>query len=133
MQEYAKRLAHYARFELLELPASRRKEKDAAQAEEAKALFAKRSDRDWLIILDERGELLDSRGLAQLIGEAQGAGRDLLVAIGGDEGHAEEVRKSARRVIALGRMTLPHRLARVVIAEQLYRAFTLLRGEPYHK
>jgi 23S rRNA (pseudouridine1915-N3)-methyltransferase len=133
VQEYAKRFSHYVRFALLELPASRRKEKDAAQAEEAQALLGKKSERDWLIVLDERGELLDSRGLAQLVGEAQAAGRDLLVAIGGDEGHSDEVRRAAKKVVSLSRMTLPHRLARAVIAEQLYRAFTILRGEPYHK
>lgn len=65
--------------------------------------------------------------------KAQNGGADLLFVIGGDEGLHESVRQSAHLVLSLSRMTLPHRLARVVLLEQLYRAFTLLRGEPYHK
>jgi 23S rRNA (pseudouridine1915-N3)-methyltransferase len=134
VREYAKRLSHYAKFELLELPeAQRHKTPEQAKAAEAQALFAKLTDRDWLVALDERGQLSSSTELAAFVGKAQQAGRDLVFVIGGDEGLAEEVRARAKQVIALSRMTLPHRMARLVVAEQLYRAFTLLRGEPYHK
>ena len=59
--------------------------------------------------------------------------KDLLLVIGGDEGLDQRMRQSADLVLSLSKMTLPHRLARVVLVEQLYRAFTLLKGEPYHK
>lgn len=134
MREYAQRLSHYAKFELVELPeAARHKSPEQARAAEAEAILAKLSERDWLVALDERGQLLSSTDLAGFVGKAQQAGRDLVFVIGGDEGLAEEIRAKAKQVLSLSRMTLPHRLARLVIAEQIYRAFTLLRGEPYHK
>ena len=87
----------------------------------------------WLVALDERGTLLDSVELARLVATARDAGRELVFCIGGDEGLDASVRERAWKVVALSRMTLPHRLARLVLMEQLYRAFSLLRGEPYHK
>jgi len=127
VQEYSQRLSHYCRFSTVELPAGRAKE------DEAKALLAKVASSDWLIALDERGTLLDSVGFSRYVGKAQLQARDLLLVLGGDEGLHPSVTERAHLVLSLSRMTLPHRLARVVIAEQLYRAFTLLRGEPYHK
>jgi len=89
--------------------------------------------RDWLIALDERGQLLSSVELSRLIEQAQNQSRDLLFAVGGDEGLGSEVLAAAHRTLSLSRLTLPHRLARLVLVEQLYRAFTMLRGEPYAK
>ncbi len=83
--------------------------------------------------LDERGKEHDSVGFAALLGKLQESGRDALFVIGGDEGLDETVRARAGHTLALSRMTLPHRLARLVLAEQLYRGFTIRRGEPYHK
>jgi 23S rRNA (pseudouridine1915-N3)-methyltransferase len=84
------------------------------------------------VLLDE---LFEARidELAAFAGEAQRRGRDLLFVIGGDEGLDESVRKAAKKVVSLSRMVLPHRLARLVLVEQIYRAFTIVKGEPYHK
>ena len=71
--------------------------------------------------------------LSRLVATASDAGRELVFCIGGDEGLDASVRDRAWKIVALSRMTLPHRLARMVLLEQLYRAFTLLRGAPYHK
>lgn len=135
VQEYAKRLAHYTRFELIELPeASGKKLKPGeAKAAEAQAILARRKPQDWLVALDERGQLLDSMELSRYVGKAQTGSKDLLFIIGGDEGLDESVRSAANLTLSLSKMTLPHRLARVVLVEQLYRAFTILKGEPYHK
>lgn len=89
--------------------------------------------KDWLVALDERGQAMSSVELAQFIGQAQASSHDLLFAVGGDEGLAPELAQGAKKVLSLSRMTLPHRLARLVLCEQLYRAFTVLKGEPYHK
>ncbi|SET14134.1 23S rRNA (pseudouridine1915-N3)-methyltransferase [Myxococcus fulvus] len=83
--------------------------------------------------LDERGSLIDSVELGRYVAKAQTGSRDLLFVIGGDEGLDESVRAAAHLTLSLSKMTLPHRLARVVLVEQLYRAFTILKGEPYHK
>ncbi|HSP79543.1 MAG TPA: 23S rRNA (pseudouridine(1915)-N(3))-methyltransferase RlmH [Myxococcaceae bacterium] len=135
VREYASRLAHYTRFELMELPEAGGKKGKAvdARAAEAEAILARRKPQDWLVALDERGRLLDSVEFSRYVERAQVGAKDLLLVIGGDEGLDERVRQSADLVLSLSRMTLPHRLARVVLVEQLYRAFTLLKGEPYHK
>lgn len=135
VQEYARRLAHYTRFELIELPeASGKKLKPGdAKAAEAQAILARRKPQDWLVALDERGQLMDSVELSRYVEKAQTGSKDLLFIIGGDEGLDESVRSAANLTLSLSRMTLPHRLARVVLVEQLYRAFTILKGEPYHK
>lgn len=117
----------------MELPESRKQVAPDALADEAKRLLALRGARDELVALDERGAPLGSVDLSRHVAKAQHGAKDLLFVIGGDEGLSEDVRGAARLVLSLSKMTLPHRLARLVLVEQLYRAFTLLRGEPYHK
>jgi 23S rRNA (pseudouridine1915-N3)-methyltransferase len=134
VQEYAGRLAHYCKFELLELPdAKKARDPAGAIAEEAASILAKLKPGETLVALDERGKALTSRGLAEWLGRLSSQGRDVAFVVGGAEGLGEEVRKRAALVLSLSAMTLPHRLARLVVAEQIYRAFTLLKGEPYHR
>jgi 23S rRNA (pseudouridine1915-N3)-methyltransferase len=83
-----------------------------------------------IILLDPAGRALDSAGFTGLIGDAEMRGRDLVFVIGGHDGLPRAWRDRAGR-IALGPMTLPHELARVVLAEQIYRALATLRGHPY--
>jgi len=127
VQEYASRLKHYARLELLELKAK------ATRAAEAKDILARVGPTGCLVALDERGRALGSAELAEWLGWMQREAKDVAFVVGGDEGLDPSVLERAALVLSLSKMTLPHRLARVVVAEQLYRAFTLLRGEPYHK
>lgn len=130
--EYQKRLSHYTKLELLELPEARG-DKAHAMAKEAAGILGAVGPNAWLVALDERGKSLSSVELSQLIHKAQNGSADLVFAIGGDEGLAPEVRERARVTLSLSKMTLPHRMARMLLMEQLYRAFTILRGEPYHK
>jgi 23S rRNA (pseudouridine1915-N3)-methyltransferase len=83
------------------------------------------------ILLDPAGRLMDSGAFAAAIRDAGMRGRDLVFAIGGHDGFPAGWRERADLVASLGRITLPHELARVVLAEQIYRAFTMLRGHPY--
>lgn len=83
------------------------------------------------ILLDPAGRQLDSAGFAALVRESEMAGRDLVFAVGGHDGFPAEWRERADLLVSLGTITLPHELARVVLAEQIYRAFTMLRGHPY--
>jgi len=123
VQAYAERLQHYTRLELIEL--------DSRAG--AKAILGLRRPGELLVALDERGEALDTAAFARLLGEAQNRSRDLLFVVGGDGGLDPTVREAAGRVLSLSAMTLPHRLARLVLVEQLYRGLSLLRGEPYHR
>ncbi|HZN92017.1 MAG TPA: 23S rRNA (pseudouridine(1915)-N(3))-methyltransferase RlmH [Myxococcales bacterium] len=127
VQEYASRLKRYARLELLELKAR------ATRAAEAEDVLSRVAPAEHLVALDERGRAMGSAELAAWLGRVQREAKDVAFVVGGDEGLDPSVLERAALVLSLSKMTLPHRLARVVVAEQLYRAFTLLRGEPYHK
>jgi 23S rRNA (pseudouridine1915-N3)-methyltransferase len=86
------------------------------------------------VVLDERGAALTSQDFADFVGRERDAGRTALaVVIGGPDGHAEAMRTDASLVLSFGAMTWPHQLVRVLAAEQLYRAVTLLAGHPYHR
>lgn len=92
-----------------------------------------RTSRRWLVLLDSRGKQLSSEELADFIrGHQESSAVPLVFAVGAADGFSDELRHHADFVLSLGRMTLAHELARVVLLEQLYRAFTILKGHPYH-
>ena len=123
-QEYAERIRRFAELDLLELRAQ-------GPLLEAESLLGKVRGELW--VLDERGSLLTSQQLARRLASLRDSSQPLTLGIGGDEGLAQRVRDQAKLVWSLSALTLPHRLARVVVLEQLYRAFEILRGGPYHK
>src|SRR5690606_18149242 len=86
-----------------------------------------------IVALDERGRALDSAGFAAQLARWRDAGRDLAFLIGGADGLDDEVRAKAGFLLSLGPMTWPHQLARVLLAEQLWRAYSILSGHPYHR
>ena len=87
----------------------------------------------WLVLLDSRGKEMTSEQFAEFI-EVQHSfdTQQLIFAIGPADGFGDSARKAANKVVSLGKMTLPHELARVVLLEQIYRAFTIIRNHPYH-
>ena len=89
-------------------------------------------DRHKLVLLDSHGKQLSSEELAEFLEREQLNALPLLFAIGGSDGFSDEARRIAGFSLSLGKMTLPHELARVVLLEQLYRAFTILKNHPYH-
>jgi 23S rRNA (pseudouridine1915-N3)-methyltransferase len=89
-------------------------------------------ERHKLVLLDSRGKQLSSEELAQFLDREQLHSVPLLFAVGGADGFSDDARREAGFVLSLGRMTLPHELARVVLLEQLYRGFTILKNHPYH-
>jgi 23S rRNA (pseudouridine1915-N3)-methyltransferase len=134
VEEYAKRIARYARFELVEVPEARKHAgTPRAKDEEGAALLARIGERERVVALDERGEEETSVAFARRVGRWLERGQDVALVLGGSDGLADAVKVRAAETIALSRLTLAHRLARLVLAEQLYRAFTILRREPYHK
>jgi 23S rRNA (pseudouridine1915-N3)-methyltransferase len=119
---------------LREFSESRRDTIAERQAEEAQTLAAAIPPRAFAAVLDERGKSLTSAGFADLVKRHLDRGiGDLAFLIGGPDGHAESTRESAGIVLSLGAMTWPHRLARVMLAEQIYRAVTILVNHPYHR
>ena len=92
-----------------------------------------RATRRWLVLLDSRGKQLSSEELAEFVDQHQQRNPlPLVFAVGGSDGFSEDLRRQADVVMSLGKMTLAHELARVVLLEQVYRAFTILKGHPYH-
>ena len=122
--DYLKRISRYAEVEGLAL-------KDEAGVL-ALARGERQKDRHKLVLLDSRGKQLSSEELAAFHEREQVQALPLLFAIGGADGFSEEGRRQAGFVLSLGRMTLPHELARVVLLEQIYRAFTIMKNHPYH-
>jgi 23S rRNA (pseudouridine1915-N3)-methyltransferase len=88
-----------------------------------------------LYAFDERGEQLTSEQFAQLLAREQshGGGAPVAFAIGGADGHSDALRARATKLVAIGKLTIAHRLVRILALEQLYRAFKIIRGEPYHR
>ena len=86
-----------------------------------------------VVLCDESGRSLDSAGLAAMLDRLRAEARDVALVVGGAFGLPDEARQAAAECVSLAPWTLPHELARLVLAEQLYRAGTILRGEPYHK
>jgi 23S rRNA (pseudouridine1915-N3)-methyltransferase len=119
---------------LLEISESRASNPDTRKKEEASALEKALPEGCILLLLDERGKTLDSEAFAGLLGRHRDNGkRDLMIAIGGADGLDPELRSRADHVLNLGSMTWPHQIVRILIAEQLYRAVTILSGHPYHR
>jgi 23S rRNA (pseudouridine1915-N3)-methyltransferase len=124
--EYLKRLSRYTEVEGL-----------ALKDESALLHIAQRGgpshSRITLVLLDSRGKQLSSEELARFLGDYQSCNSaPLLFAVGPADGFTDAARHSARVLLSLGKMTLAHELARVVLLEQLYRAYTILKGHPYH-
>jgi 23S rRNA (pseudouridine1915-N3)-methyltransferase len=123
--EYLKRLSRYAEVEGLTL-------KDEAAVLRLGARDA-RPARHTLVLLDSRGKQFSSEELAKFLGDyRERTPLPLLFAVGPADGFSEPARQAATLILSLGKMTLAHELARVVLLEQLYRAFTILSGHPYH-
>lgn len=119
---------------IVELPESRAATAKARKAAEAAELRKKIATDVPVIALDERGSSLTSAEFAEKLGTWRDSGvKNLAIVIGGPDGLDAAFVKEARLVLSLGRLTMPHGLARAVVAEQLYRAATILTGHPYHR
>jgi len=121
VDDYRKRIGRFARLEILEIP-------DRNREEEGKRLLDASSGSPR-IACDPGGESLDSAGFAKLIGEHGSP----CFFLGGPEGLSRELVESCDRRLSLSPFTLPHELARLVLLEQIYRAWTILKGHPYHR
>ncbi len=132
---FDKRIKHYIPFVWTVLPDVKGKFADAAQLKqkEGEMLLAKLAPDDYLVLLDERGQEFTSSGLAQwLERRLGGAGRRMVFVIGGAFGFSPEVYARANDQIALSKLTFSHQMVRLFFLEQLYRAMTILKNEPYH-
>ncbi|WP_261066423.1 23S rRNA (pseudouridine(1915)-N(3))-methyltransferase RlmH [Streptococcus mitis] len=138
--EYSKRISRFAKLEMIELADEKTPDR-ASESENQKILeiegqriLSKVSDRDFVIVLAIEGKTLSSEEFSKQLEEASIKGFSTLTfIIGGSLGLSSAVKKRANLSVSFGRLTLPHQLMRLVLAEQIYRAFTIQQGSPYHK
>lgn len=134
--EYGKRLPPEIKLELVELKPEERnsgKTVEKARALEGERVLAAVPSGGTLLALDERGRAVTTQGLAVMLANWMRDGTHPVFAIGGADGHADSVRDKASKLISLSGLTLPHGLVRVLLAEQVYRAYTILANHPYHR
>jgi 23S rRNA (pseudouridine1915-N3)-methyltransferase len=135
--DYWRRLRGHWKLELIELSTTSRRQSGgaaaAAMTAEAQRILALLSSRDFVVALDERGAQRTTLELSRWLAERRASGQDLAFIIGGPDGLSEEVLARGHFRWSLSRLTLPHALVRVVLAEQLYRAASVLAGHPYHR
>ena len=137
--EYKKRVSRFAELEIVELPDERIPENassaelEAVKRREGERILAKIKPESHVISLCVEGKLLSSEELAEDISRASIRTSRIVFVIGGSLGLSDEVKAASSVQLSFGRMTLPHRLMRVVLAEQIYRAFMINMGATYHK
>ena len=138
--EYSKRISRFAAVEMIELADEKTPDR-ASDSENEKILnlegnriLSKIGDREFVVVLAIEGKTLSSEEFSKQLEQASINGSSTLTfVIGGSLGLSKEVKKRANLSVSFGRLTLPHQLMRLVLIEQIYRAFTIQQGSPYHK
>lgn len=128
---YEQRMIHAWQLQWKLLPASQRSS-DAARREESQQILRVLSPQAYVVLLDERGTMLDSPALSRSLHQPMAQGKSLVLIIGGAYGVTEAVMERANLVWSLSRLVFPHQLVRLILAEQLYRAQQIAAGHPYH-
>ncbi|MBE6240813.1 MAG: 23S rRNA (pseudouridine(1915)-N(3))-methyltransferase RlmH [Bacteroidales bacterium] len=136
MDIYISRLKHYIPFAVVEIPELKNVSslsKEQIKSREGELILKNIRPTDDVILMDERGKQYSSVELAKVLQDKISYnGKDIVFVIGGAYGFSEEVYSRANSKISLSRMTFSHQMVRAIFAEQIYRAFTIMRGEPYH-
>lgn len=134
--DYSKRLTHYVPFTIEELPDLKNTKslnEEQQKEREADMLFEKLQQGDVLVLLDEKGKEFTSREFsAYLEQKLQTVNKRLVFLIGGPYGFSQRVYDAAQGKISLSKMTFSHKMVRLFLVEQIYRSFTIIKGEPYH-
>ena len=133
---YRKRLPRHINLDIVEIPPGHRSGRgpaDAAMQKEEEQLLRRAARADRIIALDEHGHEWSSVQLADEMRNWQDTSAHVALMVGGPDGLTDACRRNAHAVWSLSRLTLPHGLVRVVLAEQIYRAWTILQGHPYHR
>jgi 23S rRNA (pseudouridine1915-N3)-methyltransferase len=134
--EYLKRLKHYIPVERIEIPDLKNQKKltfEQIKEQEGKEILSKLQAGDHLLLLDERGNTFSSVEFASFLQQKfNSGGKAIAIVVGGAYGFSDEVYSQAVGKISLSKMTFSHQMVRMIFFEQLYRAMTILKGEPYH-
>jgi len=132
---YCGRLGHYVGFDIFEIPELKNAgamSRDSIKQKEGELILGRVKDSDYLVLLDEHGKEYSSIEFSSVVSRDMQRGRNVVYVIGGAYGFSPDVYARANDKISLSRMTFSHQMVRVIFTEQLYRAYTILAGEPYH-
>ncbi len=136
MNEYVSRLKHYINFEIEVIPDIKKNRNSGTEfqkTKEGEQILTKIGSGKEMHLFDEKGKLYTSREFASFLEKKMLSGlKELVLVIGGPYGFSKNVYENAVSTVSLSRMTFSHQMARILCVEQIYRAFTILRGEPYH-
>ena len=136
MDIFESRIKHYIKFDIKEVKLNKKEQKKDTEEQmkkEGSALLKHIKSTDFVVLLDEHGQELTSKKFAAFLQKKMNAGiKRIVFVVGGAYGFDRQVKERANAEIAISRMTFPHQLVRLLFLEQLYRAFTILKGEPYH-
>lgn len=136
IDEYVKRLQHYVSFNIQyigDIKGTRNMSEEQQKVAEGRQLLASLEPSDYILLLDEHGTERTSMDYSQWLQRRMASGcKRLVFVVGGPYGFSKEVYDRSNEMISLSKMTFPHELVRLIFVEQLYRAFTILRHEPYH-
>ena len=135
INDYAERISHYMPFDIVTIPELKNTKslsEDQQKAMEGELILKQLQASDTLVLLDEHGKELRSIELAKWLEQKQQTARRLVFVIGGPYGFSEAVYKRANEQLSLSRLTFSHQMVRLVFIEQIYRACTIIKGEPYH-
>ena len=133
--EYARRLPRDSQLSLVEVPSGSGKGRPAARtrSEQAERLLKQLGQSDWVVALDADGEGCSTQRLAGKLDHWRMQGRDVAFLVGGADGLDPSCLTRADEIMSLSKLTFPHELVRIILAEQIYRAWTILSGHPYHR
>lgn len=135
VNEYVKRIGRYVPFRMHVIPdlkVSKKLSSELVKKQEGVLILQKVKPSDYIVLLDERGKSYTSEGFAKMLTKLDAMTGHVVFIIGGAYGFSEDVYVRAREKMALSAMTFSHQMVRLIFTEQLYRAFTIQRGEPYH-
>ena len=135
LETYSSRLSRYVPFSVSEIPELKNASalsKAQVKEKEGELILSRVTPRDTVILLDEKGKEYSSSEFAKEISKLTASGKNIVFVIGGPYGFSEPVYARCDGKVSLSRMTFTHQMVRTIFVEQLYRAFTILRGEPYH-
>ena len=135
LETYTSRLGRYVRFSVKEIPELKNASslsKAQVKDKEGSLILASIGPKDMVILLDEHGKEYTSVEFAKEVERFTASGKNIVFVIGGAYGFSDEVYNRSDGKVSLSKMTFPHQMVRIVFTEQLYRAFTIIKGEPYH-
>ena len=135
LKEYAGRLKHYVQLKEIVIPDLKNTKsmpEEEQKMKEGELILKQIPKGSYVILLDERGKAYSSKSLAAFFQKRMNEGRDICMVLGGAYGFSDAVYQQVDQLISLSRLTFSHQMVRLILLEQIYRAFTIINGEPYH-